>query len=90
MRVIARWKTRRVTTLTIASRPLSIWGFPTVGDKMKFWTWIKEMLFGCKLIKVSEIETVIVTAIKDMDKDGDDYVSVNELVDFIKDVLKRY
>ena len=48
------------------------------------------MLFGCKLIKVSEIETVIVTAIKDMDKDGDDYVSVNELVDFIKDVLKRY
>lgn len=48
------------------------------------------MLFGCKLIKVSEIQPVIESAIKDLDKDKDDYVSVGELVDFIKDVLKRY
>lgn len=57
---------------------------------MSFWTWIKEMLFGCKLIPVSEVSTIIETALKDMDKDKDEYVSVGELVDFIKDVLKRY
>lgn len=57
---------------------------------MSFWTWIKEMLFGCKLIPVSEVSNIIETALKDMDKDKDEYVSVGELVDFIKDVLKRY
>ncbi len=57
---------------------------------MSFWTWFKEMLFGCKLVPVSEVSAIIETALKNADKDNDDYISVGELVDFIKDVLKRY
>lgn len=48
------------------------------------------MLLGCKLIPVSEVANLVEQALKDMDVNKDDYVSVRELVDYFKNVLKRY
>lgn len=57
---------------------------------MGFWTWIKEMLFGCKLVYVGDVEDIVRDALAMADKDKDEMISVGELVDFIKEVLKRY
>lgn len=48
------------------------------------------MIFGCKLIPVADVEIIVKDALKNMDKDNDEYVSVGELVDWIKEVCKRY
>lgn len=55
---------------------------------MGIWESIKEMIFGCKLVTVSELKTMIDIALDSVDENKDGYIDVNEFIRLIRTVAK--